>query len=66
MEGARPTYKVPPSPFVVVFGGAGQGKGSFSGCRYPMEGLSCLIPVYGILHIVNGFLSSGAYLLAVS
>jgi hypothetical protein len=25
-----------------------------------MEGLSSLIPVYGILHIVNGFLPGGA------
>jgi hypothetical protein len=31
-----------------------------------MEGLSSLIPVYKILHVVNGFLPGGAYLLAVS
>jgi hypothetical protein len=30
-----------------------------------IEGLSSLIPVYGILHIVNGFLLGDAYLLVV-
>jgi hypothetical protein len=31
-----------------------------------MEDLSSSVPAYGILHIVNGFLPSGAYLLAAS
>jgi hypothetical protein len=51
---------------IVVFGGACRGKGSFPGHRYLIEGLSSLIPVHGILHIVNGFLPGGAYLLVVS
>jgi hypothetical protein len=50
---------------MVVVGGAGRGKGSFMGCHYLMEGLPSLIPVYGILHIVIGFLPGGAYLLVV-
>jgi hypothetical protein len=66
MEGARPTCKVPPSLVMVVVGGAGRGKGSFSWCYYLMERLSSLIPVYEILHIVSDFLSGGAHLLAVS
>jgi hypothetical protein len=61
-----PTCKAPPGLVMVVVGGACQGKGSFPGCRYLMEGLSSLIPIYGILHIVNGFLLGGAYLLVVS
>jgi hypothetical protein len=36
------------------------------GCRYLMEDLSSSVPAYGLLHIVNGFLPSGAYPLAVS
>jgi hypothetical protein len=31
-----------------------------------VEGLSSLIPAYGILHIVNDFSSGSAYLLVVS
>jgi hypothetical protein len=61
-----PTYKASLGLVVVVVGGACQGKGSFRGRRYLMEALSSLIPIYGILHIVNGFLLDGAYLLVVS
>jgi hypothetical protein len=51
---------------MVVVGDACRGKESFLGRHYLMEGLSSLIPVYEILHIVNGFLPGGAYLLIVS
>jgi hypothetical protein len=56
----------PPSLFVVVVGSAGRGKGRFPGRCYLMEDLSSLINAYGILRIVNGFLSGGAYVLVVS
>jgi hypothetical protein len=39
----------------MIVGGVCRRKGSFPGCRYLMEDLSSLVPVYGILHIVNGF-----------
>jgi hypothetical protein len=55
-----------PDLIVVVVGGASKGKGSFPGHRYLMEGLSSLIPFYGILHIVNCFLPGDSYILAVS
>jgi hypothetical protein len=50
----------------MIVGDACQGKGIFSEHRYLMEGLSSLIHVYGILHIVNDFLLGDAYLLVVS
>jgi hypothetical protein len=65
-RGAGPTYKASPSLIVVVVDDAWWGKGSFPEHRCLMEGLSYLIPVYGILQIVNSFLPSSAYLLVVS
>jgi hypothetical protein len=44
----------------MIVGSACQGKGSFPVRRYLMEGLSSLIPVYRILHILNYFLPGGA------
>jgi hypothetical protein len=51
---------------VVMVSDVCRGKGSFLGRRYLMEDFSSSIPAYGILHIVNGFLPSDAYLLAAS
>jgi hypothetical protein len=50
----------------VMVSGIYWGKGSFLGRRYLMEGLSSLVPAYGILHIVSGFLPGSAYPLAAS
>jgi hypothetical protein len=52
LEGVGTTYKAPPVLVMVVVNGTGQGKGSFPGCHYLVEGLSSLISIYGILHIV--------------
>jgi hypothetical protein len=51
---------------MLVVGGASRGKESFPGRCYLIEDLSSLILAYEILHIVNGFLPRGAYLLVVS
>jgi hypothetical protein len=65
-EGTVPTCKVSFGLVVVMVGGICWGKGGLMGCRYLMEDLSSSVPAYGILHIVNSFLPSGAYPLAVS
>jgi ABC-type thiamin/hydroxymethylpyrimidine transport system permease subunit len=57
---------MPSGLVALMIGGICRGKGSFLGCHYLMEGLISLVPAYEILHIVNGFLSGGAYLLAAS
>jgi hypothetical protein len=43
----------------VIVGGVCWGKESFLGCCYLMEDLSSSVPIYGILHIVNGLCSHG-------
>jgi hypothetical protein len=40
---------------VVIVGDVCRGKGSFPGCHYLIEDLSSSVPIYGILHIINGF-----------
>jgi hypothetical protein len=45
---------------VVMVGDVCWEKGSFLGSHYLVEDLSYVVSVYGILHIVNGFLSGGA------
>jgi hypothetical protein len=65
-EGTGPTYKTSSGLVVVMVGVVHQGEGSVPRHCYLMEGLSSFVPTYGILHILNGFLSSGAYPLAAS
>jgi hypothetical protein len=63
-EGTGPTYKTLSGLVAVMVDGICPRKGSFPGHRYLIEGLSFLVPAYGILHIVNGFLRGDAYPLA--
>jgi hypothetical protein len=58
-EGTGPTCKTPSDFVMVMVGGVCYGRGNFPGHRYLMEVLFSLVPAYGILHKVNGFLPGG-------
>jgi hypothetical protein len=61
-----PSCKTTSGLIMVMVGDVCRGKGSFSGCHYLMEDLFSSVPAYVILHTVNSFVLSGAYLLAAS